>query len=134
MLKTVVAANVAANTPFTIIVPGTEIWTVLAVAATLSRAAGGVPTRALRLAISDGTRTVLTSPAADAGTEPGTLTATWTNAQPATSSSGGTGVTLGPLPTVTLLPGYSIVGTVIGGVAADQWTTASVWVDFRVSG
>jgi len=71
----------------------------------------------------------MASPAADAGTEPGTLTCTWSNAQPSAVSSGGTGVTLGPLPQITLLPGYTITGQVVNGAAADQWTRAVVWVD-----
>lgn len=127
--KVYVAAAVAANTPFTLTVPGQRIWKVLAVVAVLSRAAGGVPTRALRLTVTDGTNTVMASPAVDAGTEPGTLTVTWTNAQPSAVSSAGTGVTLGPLPTITVYPGYVFTGTVTNGAVADQWTSAVVWVD-----
>jgi hypothetical protein len=129
-LKVLRAAPVAANTPFVFTVPAQERWKLIAICATLSRAVGGTPTRALRLAITDGTSTITSSPAADAGTEPGTLTATWTNATPATSSSGSTGTTLGPLPNLPLLPGYTVTGTVLNGVVADQWTTAAAWYDY----
>ena len=128
-LTVVKAAAVAANTPFAFTVPGQQWWQLLAVSATLSRAVGGLPTRALQLTITDGTTTIYTSPAADAGTEPGTLTVTWADASPAAVSSGGTGVTLGPLGPLRLEPGYKITGTVLNGVATDQWTRAAVWVD-----
>lgn len=128
-LQTYTAAPVAANVPFTFTVPGQRIWRILTVAATLTRAVGGTPTRALQLAITNGTTTILTSPAADAGTEPGTLTATWANAQPAAIASGATGITLGPIPTVTVYPGYILTGTVLNAAAGDQWTRALVWVD-----
>lgn len=128
-LQTYTAAAVGANVPFTITVPGQRLWRILSVAATLSRAVGGTPNRALQLAITNGTTTIMTSPAADAGTEPGTLTATWTNAQPAAISSGATGITLGPLPVVTVYPGYIITGTVLNAAVGDQWTAARFWVD-----
>jgi hypothetical protein len=127
--KVYVAAAVAANTPWTLTVPGQVIWRVLSVVAVLSRAVGGTPTRALRLVVTDGTNTVMASPAADTGTEPGTLTVTWTNAQPAAVASAGIGVTLGPLPVITVRPGYVFTGTVVNGAVADQWTSAVVWVD-----
>lgn len=133
-LRVLRAPAVAANTAFQIVVPGQEVWTLVTVAATLSRGVGGTPNRSLLLTITDGTNTVVTSPAADAGTEPGILSATWANAQPAAVSSGGTGITLGPLPTaLTLLPGYVITGTVVSGVVTDQWTLAVAWYDERPS-
>lgn len=128
-LQTYTAAAVGANVPFTITVPGQRIWRILAVSATLSRAVGGTPNRALQLAVTNGTVTILTSPAADAGTEPGTLTATWTNAQPTVASSGSTGVTLGPLPVVSVYPGYVLTGTVLNAATGDAWTAAYFWVD-----
>lgn len=124
-----VAAPVAANTPFTFTVPGQRTWRILSVVAVLSRAVGGLPNRAVNLTITDGTNTVMASPASDAGTEPGTLTVTWANAQPAAVSSAGTGVSLGPLPTITVWPGYILTGRVTNGAAADQWTSAAAWVD-----
>jgi hypothetical protein len=127
--KVYTAAAVAANVPFTFTVPGQRTWRMLGVCAVLSRAVGGTPTRTLKLTVTDGTSTILASPAVDAGTEPGTLTATWTNAQPSSVASGTTGVTLGPLPVVICLPGYAITGTVLNGAAADQWTSAVAWVD-----
>lgn len=130
-LKVVRAAAVAANTPFVVTVPAQEIWRLQSVVGTLSRAVGGTPNRAVRLTITDGTSLVLASPAADAGTEPGTLTVTWANSTPTTSSSGATGTSLGPLPPLTCLPGYILTGTVLNGVAADQWTAAAVWVDYQ---
>lgn len=133
-LKVARAAAVAANAPFTITVPGQEIWTVIAVRAVLSRAVGGLPNRALQLTISDGTNVVITSPAADAGTEPGTLTVTWANASASAVSSGATGVSLGPLGPTRLTAGYVIAGTVVNGVATDQWTSAIAWVDYQPSG
>lgn len=127
--KVYVASAVAANTPFTLTVPGQRTWRVLSVVAVLSRAVGGTPNRALRLTITDGTNTVMSSPALDAGTEPGTLTVTWANATPTAVASAGTGVSLGPLPTITVLPGYVFSGSVTNGAVADQWTSAVVWVD-----
>lgn len=128
-LRVYVAAAVAANTPFTFTVPGAHTWKLLSVCAVLSRAVGGTPTRALRLTITDGTNTIMASPASDAGTEPGTLTCTWSNAQPASVASGATGVTLGPMPVLVLYAGYVLTGTVVNGAGADQWTSAVVWVD-----
>lgn len=133
-LQTYTAAPVAANTPFTFTVPGQRVWRILSVAATLTRAAGGTPNRALRLAITNGTDTILASPAADAGTEPGTLTATWANAQPVAVASGSTGITLGPLPVLTVYPGYVLTGTVLNAAIGDQWTVARAWVDETGSG
>lgn len=133
-LNVVKAAAVAANTPFAFTVPGNQRWHLLSVRAVLSRAVGGTPNRSLQLTVTDGTTAVYVSPAADAGTEPGTLTVTWTNAQPAAVASGGTGVTLGPLGELILLAGYVITGTVVSGAAADQWTTAAAWVDFHLTG
>lgn len=124
-----VAPAVAANTPFTFVVPGHQIWNVLSVQAVLSRAAGGIPNRALQLAVTDGTHTVVTSPADDAGTEPGTLTVTWTQGQPSAVASGATGVSLGPFAVQTLPPGYKLIGTVLNGSASDQWTSAVCWWD-----
>ena len=132
--KVIVATAVAANTPFVVTVPGQEKWRLIAVCATLSRAVGGTPTRSLKLTVTNGTDLLAASPADDAGTEPGTLTATWANAQPASSSSGGTGTTLGSIANLPLLPGYVITGTVISGAATDQWTRAVVWVDYVLSG
>ena len=127
--KVYVAAAVAANTPFTLTVPGQRTWKVRSGCATLSRAVGGSPTRAMRLTVTDGTNVVMASPAADIGTEPSTLTVTWTNAQPNAVSSGATGITLGPLPVITVFPGYVFTGTVTNGAVADQWTSAVMWVD-----
>jgi hypothetical protein len=128
-LQTYTARPVAANVPFTFTVPGQRTWRILAVTATLSRATGGLPTRALQLAVTNGTQTILASPAADAGTEPGTLTVTWTNAQPSAISSGGTGLTLGPFPPIVVYPGYVLTGTVLNAATGDQWTAAYAWVD-----
>lgn len=128
-LNVYVAPAVAANTPWTLTVPAQVKWRVLSVVCVLARAVGGVPTRALRLVITDGTNTVMASPASDAGTEPGTLTVTWTNAQPNVVSSAGIGVSLGPLPVITVAPGYVFTGTITNGAVADQWTSAVVWVD-----
>lgn len=129
-LKVVRATAVAANTPFTVTVPAQETWLVFSVCAVVSRAVGGVPNRAYQLALSDGTTTFVTSPAADVGTEPGTCTVTWCNGQPAAVASGATGVTLGPLTPVHLNPGYKLIGTVLSGTVTDQWTSAAVWVNF----
>ena len=127
MLWVTVAPAVAANTAFTFTVPGHQVWDVISVQATLSRSIGGTPNRSLRLQITDGTNAVVTTPATDAGTEPGTLTVTWTQAQPSAVSSGSQGVSMGPLARCLLPPGYRIIGTVLNGVAADQWTRAVCW-------
>lgn len=123
------AAAVAVNTPFTVTVPAQEQWKVLSVCAVCARAAGGVPNRSFQLALTDGTNTFVTSPAADAGTEPGTCTVTWCNGSPSSVASGATGVSLGPLTPVNIVPGYQLIGTVLASAAGDQWTSAVVWVD-----
>lgn len=129
VLRITTAPAVAADTPFQLVVPGQQVWRLKSVCAVLSRAVGGVPTRRLQLSVTDGTTTVLVSPANDAGTEPGTLTVTWANAAPSAVASGTTGISLGPLSPMVLFAGYTIVGTVVGGVAADQWTSAVAWWD-----
>lgn len=128
-LKVYTAAAVAANTPWTLTVPGQRIWNLQSCVAVLSRAVGGTPNRAIKLTITDGTSTIVGSPCADAGTEPGTLTCTWCNAQPTSVASGATGVSVGPLPPIRLLPGYIISAVVSNGAVADQWTSAVAWVD-----
>ncbi|HET9247701.1 MAG TPA: hypothetical protein VFO15_17995 [Xanthobacteraceae bacterium] len=129
-LTVVRASAVAANVPFTVTVPAQQQWRVFSVCAVVSRAAGGIPNRAYQLALSDGTTTFVTSPAADAGTEPGTCTVTWCNGSPASVASGATGVSLGPLTPVVLNPGYKLIGTVLNGTVTDQWTSAVVWVEY----
>jgi hypothetical protein len=132
-LKVVTAPAVAANTPFVIIVPGQETWRVISIVGVCSRAAGGIPNRSFQLAVGDATRTVVVTPAADAGTEPGTCTVTWCNGNPAAVSAGATGVSLGPLPNIDIPPGYRLTGSVLSGTVTDQWTSALAWVDYRVT-
>lgn len=128
------AASVAANMPFTLTVPAQYTWRLLSVCATVSRAIGGAPSRSYRLTITDGTSTLLASPASDSGVEPGTGTVTWMNATPAVVASTSTTVTTGPIPVPLLLPGYVITGTILGGVATDRWTAAAAWVDYASTG
>jgi hypothetical protein len=126
-LYVVTAPTVAANTPFTFVVPGQYTYNLIAVRATLTRGVGGLPNRSLQLAITDGTTTVAVSPATDVGTEPGTLTVTWAACSPAAVAAGPLGVSVGPLPLVTIPAGYNVIGSVVNGVVADQWTNAVVW-------
>jgi len=132
-LRVVSAPVVAANTPFTITVPGQEVWTIWSVFAVCARAVGGTPNRAYQLAVTDETSNLVVSPAADVGTEPGTCSVTWTDGSPSSVASGATGISLGPLGKVVCPSGYRLIGTVLNGVAADQWTTARAWVDVRAT-
>lgn len=129
MLQTSKAVAVGALTPFTFTVPAQYTWKLLTVVAVCSTHAGGAPNRAYRLTITDGTNAILSTPAADAGTEPATVTVTWANAQPSAITAGNVGVSLGPLAEKLLLPGYVITGTILNGVASDQWTSAVAWYD-----
>jgi len=43
---------------------------------------------------------------------------------------GSDGVTVAPLASFTLPPGYQIIGSIIGAVAGDAWLSALCWTDY----
>lgn len=129
MLYVVNAPAVPANTDFVFVVPGNQRWALHTVCATVSRQVGGLPNRQFQLTIRNGTDTLVVSPAADAGTEPGTCTVTWANCSPLSVASGATGIALGPIPEMTLFPGYTITGAILNSAFNDQWTIATAWFD-----
>lgn len=119
----------AAGDPFTFVVPGTYRWSILSVYAVLSRAAGGTGTRQPTLTITDGTHTVTAGGFTDNATDPGTYGITWTTVNNAAQTSDADGFALVPFPTLTLPPGYNLIGTSVNDPGGDQWTEAQVWVD-----
>lgn len=129
-LTVAVAPAVAANVPFRFTVPGQQRWTVRSVVAVCATQAGGAPGRSFTLQVTDGTNTVALAGASDAGTEPATVTVTWANVPSSAVSSGTTGIVVAAFPNVVISPGYQLVGTVVAGVATDQWTHAVCWYDF----
>lgn len=130
LLKVVTADLSVPATVFRFVVPGQEQWSLRSVRATADRDAGGVPSRAYQLSVTDGTTTVASVGATDNGSEPGTCDITWANTAGGTIAAGSEGITVAPLPTLILNPGYVIIGTILGAVGVDQWADAVVWVDF----
>lgn len=134
MLLTTLAAELApGDQTFTFVVPGDKQWKIRSVYAVAARDTGGAPDRAYTLTVATSTGIVLAVGAADAGSEPGDCTVTWTNAPGATSEAGMHGVTLAPFNPPTLQPGYTIVGTIVNPAAADEWSLATVWYDFALT-
>lgn len=129
-LTVAVAPAVAANTPFRFTVPGQQRWTIRTVYAVCATQVGGQPNRSYSLTLSDGTHTVAVAAAADAGTEPATVNVTWANVPSADVTAGTTGIVVAAFPAVVLPPGFTITGTIVAGVATDQWTLAVCWYDF----
>jgi hypothetical protein len=131
MLLTTARATITGTvTTFTITVPGQQLWRLRSVIATATRAAGGAPNRAYQLAVTNGATTLVVCPAADAGTEPGTITATWTDTNSASVASGSVGVTVGPLGLIVIPSGYKIVGTILSPAVGDTWNTATAWYEY----
>lgn len=131
MLLSVQPAEITvASTRFVFVVPGHQRWSLRSVFAEASRDVGGAPNRTYTLTITDGTTTVAQVGAADAGNEPGTCQITWANTPAASVFSGTQGITVAPLPPVTLNPGYDIIGEITNGAPADAWITAVAWFDF----
>ncbi len=118
---------------FDFVVPGHQRWTLRSVRADATRAVGGVPNRAYRLDITDGTTTVTMSGASDAGTEPGTCSITWTDTLPSATAAGADGIVTAPLVAVRLEAGYHLIGTILHPAAGDAWVDAVVWFDYTLT-
>lgn len=119
-------------TVFTFVVPGNEVWKLRAVRADCDRAAGGAPDRAYSLQITDGTSPVLEVGAADAGTEPGTCSVTWTDADPSSTTAGADGVSVAPIAPLVLTRGYVITVTILSPAVGDTWVDAVAWYDYEL--
>lgn len=132
-LKVVTQPDTIDPTTFTFVVPATEIWSLRSVVAFVNRAVGGIPTRAYRLEITDGTNTVSAFGAADAGTEPGFCTITWCNAPAGRDDTGDEGIVSAPMVAKSCPTGYTIVGTITNPAAGDSWATALVWCDYSIT-
>lgn len=130
LLTTAVPASAVSGSTFTFTVPGQQLWTVRTVVATVSRAAGGSPTRTYTLTVTNGTTTVAVVPADDLGTEPGTETITWANAPATDVTSGASSYVVAPMRLPQLFPGYKLTGTIVNGVVSDSWLTAVVWYEY----
>lgn len=131
LLLTVKAASVVGTvTTWSLTVPGNQLWYPRSFVAVASTTVGGSPNRAYTLGITDGSNLVAKVGAADAGTEPATVTVTWANVPSAASTSGNIGTTVAPLPALILKPGYVITGTIINSHAGDTWASALCWYDY----
>lgn len=132
MLLTTALADIVTNpVSFTIKVPGDQRWTLRSVIAQAARGVGGAPNRSYSLAIVTPLGTVALIGADDAGTEPGSETVTWTQAQSNLVSAGGVAVAVAPLPPFILEPGYLLVGTIVQPAGTDQWTGALAWFTYE---
>lgn len=129
MLQVVTADAVAANDPFTIVVPGQQVWNVLSVRATISRDNGGTGTRTLVATVTDGTTQVVSSPVVDTAPDPGDLQVTWSAIATVASADADNPFTNVPLPAMVIPAGYTIIGSIVNPQPFDQWTLAVAWVD-----
>lgn len=131
MLRTFVAPQVGPNEPFVLVPPGQWVWHVYTVFAVLRRSFGGTNTRTPNLTITNGNRTVLSSPFVDTAPDPGDLSITWmqvAQVQPTTLANGAVTV---PLPLLRLEPGYQIIGDVLDWQPGDQWLSAVAFVNYE---
>lgn len=115
---------------FSITVPGQEQWSLRSVFGTVTRGAGGLPDRAYTLTVTDGTNTLAAVGALDAGTEPGTASVTWANMPATALGAGSVGISVAPVPTLVLNPGYVLIGEILNPGAGDAWDSALAWYDF----
>lgn len=129
-LKVVTAPDLLSATSFTFVVVAGEIWSLRSVVANAARGVGGVPNRAYRLDITDGTSVVSAFGAQDAGAEPGACEITWADCPSGVGATGNQGIVSAPMRADRCPTGYQIIGTIVGAVAGDQWLDALVWLDF----
>lgn len=132
-LKVVTQPDSDDGTTFTFVVPATEIWSLRSVVAFVNRAVGGLPNRAYRLTITDGTNVVSAFGAQDAGSEPGFCTITWCNAPAGVDDTGDEGIVSAPMVAKSCPTGYTISGAITGGAPGDSWATALVWCDYTIT-
>lgn len=128
--KAVVTGTV---TTWSLTVPGNHIWYPRSFIAVAATQAGGAPNRAYTLSITDGTSLVGKFGAVDAGTEPATVTITWTNSAQGDVTAGAIGVVVAPMASPILKPGYVITGTIVNPAAGDTWVSALAWYDYTLS-
>lgn len=135
MLVDVTLADITAlSSTWQIVVPGDRTWKLRSVHATVLTQIGGQPNRLFRLDIGDGTNTVATIGAQDAGTEPATVELTWTDVPAGAVTVANLGISAAPLPNLVLQGGYIIQGTIVNGVAGDSWESALAWYDYSTTG
>lgn len=134
MLTTVPATIDSVAGTFTFVVPGDQQWTIRTVCAVASTQAGGAPDRAFLLQVTDGTSLVASAGAADAGTEPATVTLTWANSAAGAIGVGNVGFVVAPFPNVVVHPGYVLTGSIVNPAAGDTYESATAWVDFDYTG
>lgn len=111
-------------------VPGHQIWTPRSFYAVAQRDVGGAPDRSYLLTISDGTNTVVSVGADDAGDEPGTCSITWAHTPATSVASGAVGVSVAPLGPIVLPSGYQVLGSIVNGAPGDGWLSATAWYDY----
>lgn len=129
-VKVVNKPDTLTATTFTFVVPAGEIWSLRTVVAFAARGVGGIPNRAYRLDITNGTNIVSAFGALDGGAEPGSCEITWGGVDSDNVAVGNVGVTDAPMKVDRLPTGYQIIGTILGAVAGDTWFSALVWCDF----
>jgi len=132
-LDTAAAEIDGTTTTFTFLVPGHQVWYPRSVIAVASRASGGLPNRAYTLTFATSTGPVAAVGAQDNGTEPGTCVVTWCPCPAASVEAGSEGVSVAPIPSLQLNPGYTIVGAIVESAAGDTWLSATCWYDFAYS-
>lgn len=116
---------------FVFVVPGLQAWRPRSVVATVQTAAGGTGGRGYTLELTDGTNVVAQVPANDGGNDPAVGTITWTSAPAALSTAGPLFTSLAPIPKLTIVAGYTIVGTIVNPTPGDTWVDALVWYDYQ---
>lgn len=130
-LEVVASPDVAPNIGLvSFVVPGHQLWRPRAFHAVAHKEVGGAPDRSYVLNITDGTNTVASIGAADAGDEPGTCEVTWAPTPSAASSAGSRGIAVAPLTDFVLPAGYRVDLLMVNTVAGDQWVSAVAWVDY----
>lgn len=130
----VVSLDIPPNTGLvTFVVPGHQVWHPRAFHAVANKALNPGQVRSYVLNITDGSNTVASVGADDAGAEPGLIEVTWAPTQAAHSASGPTGVTVAPLADLSLPAGYTIDLLMVNTVPGDGWLSAVAWVDYAYS-
>lgn len=118
------------DTQIHFVVPGHQTWSPRSFRGRASRDTGGSPGRSYSLVVTDGTNVVALVGADDNGTEPGFCDITWCDCPAATVANFNLGVTVAPLPAMSLPAGYTVSLVINGAVGADTWVDAVAWYDF----
>lgn len=129
-LQVATQPNSATATSVTFVVPGHQQWWLKSVRIDVTRAAGGIPTRAYLLEITDGTTDVAQNGAADAGTEPGAASVTWCDAASSVTAAGPIGIVVAPVAQLVLTKGYVLTASIVNPAVGDLITASAAWYDF----